>query len=166
MTCPDENWTVRLNTGERSAALGMSYAQFAMQGLRHQMSQGAANWTIDPGDRFTFYKLVDSVAPPKLDKDGHEKNFFDGIDTTLPGLVNRLIIGGVMNPRIPEGLKKIAANIAEAKSTKEDAAAATPLMAALREIDAVLAILRASGAGRAGTSSTSSKRNKHRPRRR
>ncbi|MFZ0955324.1 MAG: PIG-L family deacetylase [Candidatus Sulfotelmatobacter sp.] len=149
MTCPDENWTVRLNTGERSAALGMSYAQFAMQGLRHQMSQGAANWTIDPGDRFTFYKLVDSVAPPKLDKDGHEKDFFDGIDTTLPGLVNRLIIGGVMNPRIPEGLKKIAANIAEAKSTKEDAAAATPLMAALREIDAVLAILRSSGAGRA-----------------
>ena len=41
----------------------MSYMQFAMQGLRHQMSQGAANWTIDPGDRFTFYKLVDSVVP-------------------------------------------------------------------------------------------------------
>ena len=55
------------------------------EGLRHQLSQGAANWTVEPGDRFTFYKLVDSVEPAKLDKDGHEKDFFDGIDTSLPG---------------------------------------------------------------------------------
>jgi len=88
MTCPDENWTLKLNTGERDADLGMGYVQFAMQGLRHQMSQGAANWTIDPGDRFTFYKLADSVVPAKLDKDGHEKDFFDGIDTSLPGLAD------------------------------------------------------------------------------
>jgi LmbE family N-acetylglucosaminyl deacetylase len=86
MTCPDADWTLKLNTGERNADLGMGYVQFAMQGLRHQMSQGAANWTIDPGDRFTFYKLVDSVIPSATDKDGHEKDFFDGIDTTLPGL--------------------------------------------------------------------------------
>ena len=57
-----------------------------MEGLRHQKSQGAANWTIDPGDRFTFYRLVDSVVPSTVGKDGHEKSFFDGIDTTLPGL--------------------------------------------------------------------------------
>jgi LmbE family N-acetylglucosaminyl deacetylase len=86
MTCPDDQWTLKLNTGERNADLSMGYVQFAMQGLRHQMSQGAANWTIDPGDRFTFYKLVDSVEPAKLDKNGHEKDFFDGIDATLPGL--------------------------------------------------------------------------------
>ncbi len=76
---------VKLNTGEPNADLGGSYVQFAMQGLRHQLSQGSANWTVDPGDRFTFYKLVDSVEPAKLDKDGHEKDFFDGIDTTLAG---------------------------------------------------------------------------------
>ena len=68
----------------------MSYVQFAMQGLRHQLSQGAANWNVDPGDRFAFYKLVDSVEPAKLDKDGHEKDFFAGIDTSLPGLAARL----------------------------------------------------------------------------
>ena len=90
MTCPDANWTVKLNTGEKSADLGESYVQFAMQGLRHQLSQGSANWTVDPGDRFTFYKLVDSVEPAKLDKDGHEKDFFDGIDTTLPALADGL----------------------------------------------------------------------------
>jgi len=85
MTCPDADWTLRLNTGAKSDALGMSYAQFAMKGLRHQMSQGAANWTLDDGDRFTFYRLVDSVLPSTLGKDGHEKSFFDGIDTSLTG---------------------------------------------------------------------------------
>ena len=84
--CEDEKWTLKLNTGERSADLGTGYLQFAMQGLRHQLSQGAANWTIDPGDWFTFYKLVDSVIPSAAGKDGHEKSFFDGIDTTWAGL--------------------------------------------------------------------------------
>ena len=88
MTCPDENWTLRINTGEYSPELGMSYAQFAMQGLRNQLSQGAGNWTLEPGDRFTFYKLVDSVVPSTLDKKGHEKSFFDGIDTSLTALAN------------------------------------------------------------------------------
>src|ERR1700756_4959282 len=41
MTCPDANWTVKLNTGEANLDLGGSYAQFAMKGLRHQLSQGA-----------------------------------------------------------------------------------------------------------------------------
>src|SRR5581483_11474764 len=77
MTCPDADWTVKFNTGQSDPLLGTSYIQFAMQGLRHQMSQGAANWTVDPGDRFTFYRLVDSVIPSAAGKDGHEKDFFD-----------------------------------------------------------------------------------------
>ena len=84
MTCPDPDWTLKLNTGEKNPDLGTGYVQFAMEGLRHQLSQGAANWTIDPGDRFTFYRLVDSVLPSTLGKDGHENSFFDGIDTTWP----------------------------------------------------------------------------------
>src|SRR5437667_10151536 len=75
-TCPAENFTVKLNTGEVSPALGMSYVQFAMQGLKHQLSQGAGGWSVEPGDRFTYYKLVDSVLPPATDKDGHEHGFF------------------------------------------------------------------------------------------
>jgi NPCBM-associated, NEW3 domain of alpha-galactosidase len=147
MTCPDADWTLKLNTGEKNADLGGGYIQFAMEGLRHQKSQGAANWTVDPGDRFTFYKLVDSVIPSTVGKDGHEKSFFDGIDTTLPGLVNRHgVIAGVMDPRIAEGLKKIAANVADATNAKDGAAAAIPLTAALREIDGLLAILRPYGA--------------------
>jgi len=117
MTCPDDQWTLKLNTGERDADLGMGYVQFAMQGLRHQMSQGAANWTIDPGDRFTFYKLVDSVAPAKLDKDGHEKDFFDGIDTTLPGLAARLGRDESKLPRLRGELTEIAGSVAQARES-------------------------------------------------
>jgi len=130
MTCPDANWTVKLNTGENSADLGGSYVQFAMQGLRHQLSQGAANWTVDPGDRFTFYKLVDSVEPAKLDKDGHEKDFFDGIDTSLPGLAARLGAEESKTPQLRPELAGIARKVAEASrgAKKNDAsAAAAPL---------------------------------------
>ena len=117
MTCPDDQWTLKLNTGERDADLGVGYVQFAMQGLRHQMSQGAANWTIDPGDRFTFYKLVDSVIPNAADKDGHEKDFFDGIDTTLPGLAASLGTEESKLPRLRGELTGIADSVAQARES-------------------------------------------------
>ena len=114
MTCDDAKWTVKLNTGQTNADLGGSYVQFAMQGLRHQLSQGSANWTVDPGDRFTFYKLVDSVDSPKLDKDGHEKDFLDGLDTTLPGLAARLGPEESKVPQLRRELTEIAKKIAVA----------------------------------------------------
>src|SRR5579863_3023808 len=130
MTCEDAKWTVKLNTGERSADLGESYVQFAMEGLRHQLSQGSANWTVDPGDRFTFYKLVDSIEPPKLDKHGHEKDFFDGIDTTLPALAARLGVEESKVPGLERDLTQIAQKIAAAgeDARKSDSSgAAAPL---------------------------------------
>src|SRR5271168_237305 len=131
VTCPDANWTVKLNTGQRSADLDMSYVQFAMQGLRHQLSQGAANWNVDPGDRFTFYKLVDSIEPARLDKDGHEKDFFQGIDTTLPGLASRLGAEEATVPQLRRQLTEIANKVSRAaESVKGNApyASAAPLM--------------------------------------
>jgi LmbE family N-acetylglucosaminyl deacetylase len=114
-TCPDADWTLKLNSGENSPALGMSYVQFAMEGLRHQLSQGAANWTMPAGDRFTFYRLVDSVLPSTTDKNGHEKNFFDGIDTTLPSLADRLGTEAAKLPRLKQQLIDIARQIQAAE---------------------------------------------------
>ncbi len=138
MTCPDAQWTLKLNTGQPGEDLGGSYVQFAMRGLRHQLSQGAANWNVDPGDRFTFYKLVDSVVPAKLDKDGHEKDFFDGIDTSLPGLASQL---GAEESKVPQ-LRKELAEIADRVSAANEAAkgmntaaAARPLMEVLGELE-------------------------------
>ena len=142
MTCPDANWTVKLNTGGGSADLGMSYVQFAMEGLRHQLSQGSANWTVDPGDRFTFYKLVDSVEPAKPDKDGHEKDFFVGIDTSLPALAGRL--GGEESkvPQLRQGLIEIAGKVAEATvraNGNSPNAAAAPLMEVVAGLERAIA---------------------------
>jgi len=138
MTCPDANWTVKLNTGEPDPDLGRSYVQFAMQGLRHQLSQGSANWTVEPGDRFTFYKLVDSIQPAKLDKDGHEKDFFDGIDTSLPGLAARLGAEESKVPHLRKELTEIARQNAEAgkNATGNDlSAAAAPLAKVLEGLE-------------------------------
>jgi LmbE family N-acetylglucosaminyl deacetylase len=145
MTCEDTKWTIRLNTGERSADLGESYVQFAMEGLRHQLSQGSANWTVEPGDRFTFYKLVDSIEPAKLDEKGHEKDFFDGIDTTLPGLMKRLGVEGTNDPWLTEGLQRIAADVAQATTAKNSADTVKPLTATLRELNDILTRLRRGG---------------------
>jgi len=143
MTCPDADWTLKLNTGERNAELGMSYIQFAMQGLRHQMSQGAANGTVDPGDRFTFYRLVDSLVPSALDKNEHEKSFFDGIDTTWAELAGRLGTEERKVPHLRPELTEIAKHIAEAKGN-DVAIAAAPLVKVVAELNRANSELRAS----------------------
>ncbi|HTU41210.1 MAG TPA: PIG-L family deacetylase, partial [Candidatus Aquilonibacter sp.] len=127
MTCPDANWTLKLNTGEYSADLGMSYAQFAMEGLRHQLSQGSGNWSVEPGDRFTFYKLVDSIEPAKLDKNGHEETFFQGIDTTLPGLAARLGADQSKLPDLRQQLTEIASEVARASDSAKGSDASTTI---------------------------------------
>ncbi len=77
-TCDAANYTVRLNTGKEDPLLGESYVQFAIEGLRHQQSQALGGVSIPKGDRFAYYKLVDSVVESPKDKDGHEQDFFDG----------------------------------------------------------------------------------------
>ena len=139
-TCDAANYTVRLNTGVNDAVLGTSYIQFAMKGLRHQLSQGSGNWTVEPGDRFTHYKLVDSVVDSPKDKDGHEQDFFDGVDTTLPGLASRLGEEEKSVPWLRAGLTDVAKEIREAWRTPEDdlQKAAGPLFSADRTLEKLM----------------------------
>jgi LmbE family N-acetylglucosaminyl deacetylase len=135
-TCPDADWTVKFNTGKNDPLLGTSYIQFAMQGLRHQLSQGAANWTVEPGDRFTFYRLMDSVIPSAAGKDGHEKDFFDGIDTSLTGL-SKLSSASEKILQLNAQLTQAARQISDASAAihGEDAAnAAQPLFQAVHTL--------------------------------
>ena len=128
-TCDAANYTVRLNTGVNDPVLGTSYIQFAMKGLRHQLSQGSGSWTVEPGDRFTHYKLVDSVVDSPKDKDGHEQDFFNGIDTTLPGLASRLGAQEKEVPWLRGALVEIKAKIDEAVAVaeKDPSSVETPL---------------------------------------
>ena len=86
----NEEWNVELETSQVDPLLGESYVQFAFQGLQHQLSQGAGNWHLTEGRRTSYYKLIDSVLPGVPISDKHEKDFFDGIDTSLPALWYRL----------------------------------------------------------------------------
>ncbi len=144
MTCPAENYTVRLNTGSVNPALGMSYVQFALEGLRHQLSQGAGGWSVEPGDRFTHYKLIDSVLPSATDKDGHEKDFFDGIDTTLPGLASRLGEQAEKAAFLKPALEEVSGALKEASAAagRDPGTAAPPLSRGLQLINRLLERIR------------------------
>ena len=107
-TCPDENYTVKLNTGEEDPVLGMTYVQFAIEGLKHQTSQGLADIKVPSGPRYAFYKLADSVVPNTKDENGHEKDFFDSIDTSLPGLTRSIADELNEVPWLLPALKKIS----------------------------------------------------------
>ena len=130
-SCDDANYTLRLNTGKDDPLLQTSYVQFAMKGLRHQLSQGSGNWSVEPGDRFTYYKLLDSVVDSPKDKKGHEQDFFDGIDTTLPGLASQLGDEEKKVPWLRGRLTEIKAKIDEANAAADrDPASAEPPLAA------------------------------------
>ena len=119
-TCPDENWTVKLNTGEGDPLLGMSYVQFAIEGLKHQTSQGLGDISIPSGPRYAFYKLTDSVLPKTIDEKGHEKDLFDGIDTSLPGLLARFPDAQVDASWLKPELTKIGDHLGDSVSSLSD----------------------------------------------
>ncbi|MGB9205548.1 MAG: PIG-L family deacetylase, partial [Terriglobales bacterium] len=79
-SCDAGNYTVKLNTGKEDPLLGESYVRFAIEGLRHQRSQALGGVSIPKGDRFAYYKLVDSVVESPKDSAGHEQDFSDGVD--------------------------------------------------------------------------------------
>src|SRR5258708_29029251 len=133
----EKDYSVKINSGKSDPDLKGSYIQFAMEGLRHQLSQGAAQWNVDPGDRFSYYKLVDSTIPLAADAGGHESDFFAGIDTTLPGLAKRLGEEEVKAPFLKASLEQAAKDIhlASLAAEKDPAAALQPLFATLHEFD-------------------------------
>ena len=131
LTCPAENYTLKLATGQFNPALGMTYVQFAIEGLRHQLSQGLGAMSVDAGPRFAFYKLVDSVLPPTTDKDGHEKDFWDGIDTSLLGLASRLGEDEKKVPWLRLGLLEMQEHIKKADAAADSALATPSLLSGL-----------------------------------
>jgi len=129
---PGEDYTVVFDTGAVNPALGMSYVQFAIQGLRHELSQGVGYWHIEPGQHLDYYKMLDSVLPP-LPAGAHEKDFFDGIDTSVPALADRL---GSEQSKVPQLKAELEGfqdriNKASDEARKSPERAAEPLLQAL-----------------------------------
>ncbi len=145
-TCDAANYTVRLNTGKEDPLLGESYVQFAVEGLRHQRSQALGGVSIPKGDRFAYYKLVDSVVESPKDKDGHENDFFDGVDTTLPGLASRLGDEEKKVPWLWDQLSRIRQQISEAEKNSDSdlAKSAMAVLSGRKAVDDMLQRVRQS----------------------
>jgi LmbE family N-acetylglucosaminyl deacetylase len=122
-TCDAANYTVKLNTGREDPLLGESYVQFAIEGLRHQRSQALGGVSVPKGDRFAHYKLVDSVVESAKNSEGHEQDFFDGIDTTLAGLASRLGDEEKKVPWLRQQLTEIQQRVTEAEQNADSASA-------------------------------------------
>jgi LmbE family N-acetylglucosaminyl deacetylase len=81
-----EDWTIRVDPGEYDPILGDSYQSFARLGLSFQRSQNSGRFSPQPGPSVSYYKRLQSL----VDAPAKETTFFDGIDTTVPGVYRSL----------------------------------------------------------------------------
>ena len=134
-----EDYSVILETTQPAPVLGSNYQAFAMQGLKHQLSQGAGQWGQFGGKHFSRYKLVDSVLPNTADAEGHERDFFDGIDTSIRGLAKRLGAEARKTPNIASELDQLQSKFESAQSAAEEdpRSAAKPLAEAVELLEAI-----------------------------
>jgi LmbE family N-acetylglucosaminyl deacetylase len=142
----NEDWTVQLETSQFDPLLGETYVQFAWKGLKHQLSQGAGSWTLPEGRRTSFYKLIDSALPKQPAADTHESDFFDGIDTSLPGLAARLGADETKAPWLRPQLEAIAKKVDEATAAaNKGESAARPLLQGRNLTRALITKIESSG---------------------
>ncbi len=82
----NEDWTLQVNAGEYDPVLGDSYQSIARLGLSFQRSQTGGRFNPRPGPSLSYYKRLGAI----VDGPAKEGSFFDGIDTSLPGLYRAL----------------------------------------------------------------------------
>lgn len=107
----DENWTVRIDSGEYNPVLGDTYANIASFGLSFQRSQNGGRYAPASGPNYWYYTRTASrvTAPDK------ENSIFDGMDTTYAGLFKTL--GRTAPAGVESTLAGIDAAVARAIST-------------------------------------------------
>ncbi|MEO8522485.1 MAG: PIG-L family deacetylase, partial [Acidobacteriota bacterium] len=82
----NEDWTLRVDTGVYDPVIGDSYQTFSRLGLSFQRSQNSGQFFPQAGPAVSYYKRLQSI----VDAPAKETSFFDGIDTTIPGLYTAL----------------------------------------------------------------------------
>jgi LmbE family N-acetylglucosaminyl deacetylase len=143
-TVPAAN--VMVPEGATDALLGgLSYVQFARQGLALQKTQiGPGVRTAPAGradvryHRYGSRVVIDGKAQPDDGDDTMETGFFDGIDTSLPGIAT---LAPSAPPALKAVLQLIDGKIEEAQKQFDPAnlsAIAEPLRVALQTLDTVI----------------------------
>ncbi len=103
--------TLRIPEGTWDPALGESYIQISRTGWGMQKSQNGGGTIPLPGPAFVSYHLYGSRVPVTKPT---EDSFFDGIDTSLPGMASLVHSG---DPGfLVAGLKAIQAHVTAAQS--------------------------------------------------
>jgi LmbE family N-acetylglucosaminyl deacetylase len=107
----DEDWTIRVDSGQYSPWLGDSYHNFSRIGLAFQRSQNSGRLVLTPGPVYGYYKRLASVvqAPDK------ESSFFDGIDTRITGIF------AALRKRAPAAAPSLLASIEREVAAAVDA---------------------------------------------
>jgi len=132
---------VQIPEGTYDPLLGLSYLQLAREGLGYQKSQNGGGSIPKDGQMPSPYHRYGSVIPAK-DK---EDSFFDGIDTSLAGIVPKEASSEADFLR--SGLEKINAAVADATSkfsAREPDTCAPALALGLKETIALLSQLESS----------------------
>jgi LmbE family N-acetylglucosaminyl deacetylase len=121
----DENWTVRIDSGEYSPVLGDSFANIASFGLSFQRSQNGGRYAPANGSNYWYYTRTAS----RVTAAEKETSIFDGIDTTYAGLFKTL--GKTAPAGVDAALAGIDATVARAISAFNftDPALAVPALA-------------------------------------
>lgn len=143
---PNEEHTLRLDSGAYDPVLGRSYSQLAVEGLSRQMSQGAGGAYVPPGHRYSHYKLVESITDTPALKGGKEQSFFDGIDTTLNGLAGRFSDELSRVQFLKSGLGELDAAVSEAMdrfSIQDPSSSAAALLRGLEIVTGLISKLEA-----------------------
>jgi LmbE family N-acetylglucosaminyl deacetylase len=119
----DEDWSVRVDTGQYDPWLGDSYDNVARAGLAFQRSQNGGRLVLSSGAVYGYYKRIGPDAGVK------EPDFFAGIDTSILGLFTAL--GRVEPPGAASLLQPIDEVVREALRTfnGRDPSAVVPILA-------------------------------------
>jgi hypothetical protein len=127
----NEDWNVRLDTGTYDPVLGESYQALARLGLSFQRSQNSGRFVAQPGPSVSYYQRLEIA--PGIQAPAREESFFDGIDTTIPGLYRAL--GQTPPPVVARALAALDASIRDAITafTLTDPSATVPALATALE---------------------------------
>jgi LmbE family N-acetylglucosaminyl deacetylase len=99
---------IEIPEGSYDPSLGLNYLQVSREGLGHQKSQNGGAGIPAAGPMMSAYHRFDSRVPAE-DK---EQSFFDGIDTSLAGIVSLAKQGDTAF--LVDGLKQINADVERA----------------------------------------------------
>src|SRR5882724_539973 len=133
---PDEKNIVGLDAGAKLPYLPRSFAELGAEGYSHQKSQNATFYQVPPGPSIRRYKLI---WPSEGTKD--ESDFFDGIETRLDHLFDRLPASErellkAYQPKLQDAAKQI--DFAAAALKRNQQSAAIPLLRGRRTLNSIL----------------------------